>query len=185
MGGETAAVPEIRQTPLPGVGVRHDFATRAGQRVGVVSHRTGRRDLLLYAASDPDAAGASVALTSDESAALAEVLGGTQLTASLADLQHRIEGLALDWVPVPPGSPFAGRSIAAAGVRTTTGVSIVAVLRRTAGDAKTPAHAFPAPRPDFVLQAGDTVVVVGTPEGIEALVELLESWTRPCIQGNS
>ncbi|MDQ3947002.1 MAG: potassium transporter TrkA [Actinomycetota bacterium] len=169
-------MPEIRQTSLPGVGVRHELTTRSGQRVGVVSHRTGRRDLLLYAAADPDAAAASVALTADESATLAEVLGGTQLTASLADLQHIIEGLALDWVPVPPGSPFAGRSIAAAGVRSTTGVSIVAVLRPgTTGGAKGPAHAFPAPRPDFVLRAGDTVVVVGTPEGIEALVELLET----------
>ncbi|MGH8992890.1 MAG: cation:proton antiporter regulatory subunit [Acidimicrobiia bacterium] len=168
-------MPEIRQTPLPGVGLRHELTTRSGQRVGVVSHRTGRRDLLLYAAADPDAAGASVALTADESAVLAEVLGGTQLTASLADLRHSIEGLALDWVPVPAGSPFAGRSIAAAGVRSTTGVSIVAVLRPAAGGAKAPAHAFPAPRPDFVLQTGDTLVVVGTPEGIEALVELLES----------
>lgn len=169
-------MPEIRQTPLPGVGLRHEITTRSGQRVGVVSHRTGRRDLLLYAANDPDAAAASVALTADESAALAEILGGTQLTASLADLKHSIEGLALDWVPVPAASPFAGRSIAAAGVRSTTGVSIVAVLRPAPGGGpKTPAHAFPAPRPDFVLQAGDTAVVVGTPEGIEALVELLES----------
>jgi TrkA domain protein len=169
-------MPEIRQTPLPGVGLRHELTTRSGQRVGVVSHRTGRRDLVLYAASDPDAAGASVALTADESASLAEVLGGTQLTANIARLQHSIEGLALDWVPVPAGSPFAGRSIAAAGVRSTTGVSIVAVLRPGNGTgSQGPAHAFPAPRPDFLLQAGDTVVVVGTPEGIEALVELLES----------
>ena len=168
-------MPEIRQTPLPGVGIRHELTTRSGQQVCVVTHRTGRRDLVLFAADDPDAAGASVALTADESASLAELLGGTQLTASLAGLQHSIEGLALDWVPVPAGSPFAGRSIAAAGVRTTTGVSIVAVLRPHSGTGpKGPAHAFPAPRPDFVLQAGDTVVVVGTPEGIAALVELLE-----------
>lgn len=168
-------MPEIRQTPLPGVGLRHEFTTRSGQRIGVVSHRTGRRDLVLYGAADPDAVRAGVALTVEESANLAELLGGTQLTASLADLQHSIEGLALDWVPVPPGSPFAGRSIAAAGVRSTTGVSIVAVLRPGAAGQPAPAHAFPAPRPDFVLQAGDTVVVVGTAEGIEALVELLES----------
>ena len=169
-------MPEIRQTPLPGVGLRHELTTRSGQRVCVVSHRTGRRDIVLFTAADPDAAGASVALTADESASLAELLGGTQLTASLAGLQHSIEGVALDWVPIPPASPFAGRSIAAAGVRSTTGVSIVAVLRPSgAAPQKVPAHAFPAPRPDFVLQAGDTLVVVGTPEGIEALVELLES----------
>ena len=73
---------------------------------------------------------------------------------------------AVDWIPVPPGSPYAGRSIATAGVRSITGVSIVAVLRADA--------AFPSPGPDFRLEAGDTALVVGTPDGVEALIELLE-----------
>ena len=67
---------------------------------------------------------------------------------------------------MPAGSPYAGRSIATAGVRSITGVSIVAVLRDDA--------AFPSPGPDFCLEAGDTALVVGTPDGVEALVELLE-----------
>lgn len=159
-------MPEIEETTLPGVGLRHEFTTRAGEHIGVVSHRTGRRDLLVYAADDPDSCRADIALTGDESAALAELLGGSRLTTRLGELRQQVEGLALDWVPVPPGSPFAGRSIAAAGVRSVTGVSIVAVLR--AGTA------FPAPPPDFELRAADVTVVVGTPEGIEAFVELLE-----------
>ncbi|MGH8999567.1 MAG: cation:proton antiporter regulatory subunit [Acidimicrobiia bacterium] len=159
-------MPEIEETALPGVGLRHEFTTRAGEHIGVVSHRTGRRDLLLYAAGDPDTCRAAIALTNDESSALAELLGGTRVVARLGELQQHVEGLAIDWVPVPPGSPFAGQTIASAGVRSVTGVSIVAVLRS--------GTAFPAPRPDFALQTGDTAVVVGTSEGIEALVELLE-----------
>jgi TrkA domain protein len=46
-------------------------------------------------------------------------------------------------------------------------VSIVAVLR---GDA-----AHPAPGPAFALRGGDTLVVVGTPRGIEELAVLLRS----------
>jgi TrkA domain protein len=34
-------------------------------------------------------------------------------------------------------------------------------------------QAIPAPGPDTPLQAGDTVVVVGTPKGIAALTRLL------------
>lgn len=160
-------MPEIHETRLPGVGLRHEFQTRSGERIGVVSHRTGRRDVVVYAADDPDACRASIALTSEESAALAELLGGSPIITRLIELQQKVEGLAIDWVPVPPGSPFAGRTIAAAGVRSVTGVSIVAVLRQ--------GTAFPAPRPDFILQPGDTTIVVGTSEGIEALVELLEN----------
>ena len=159
-------MPEIEETTLPGVGLRHEFTTRAGEHIGVVSHRTGRRDLLLYAPGDRDACRADIALTVEESSALAELLGGSRVTARLGELQQAVEGLAIDWVPVPSGSPFAGRTIGAAGVRSVTGVSIVAILR--AGTA------VPAPPPDFVLREGDVTVVVGTSEGIEAFVELLE-----------
>ena len=159
-------MPEIRETPLPGVGLRHEFATRAGERIGVVSHRRGRRELLLYDAKDPDAARVAIDLTPEESSALAELLGGSRVTESLARLQQQVEGLAIDWVPIPQGSPFAGSTIGTAGIRSTTGVSIVAVLRQ--------GSAFPAPGPQFALRAGDTVLVVGTSAGIDALIELLE-----------
>ena len=166
-------MPEIRQTALPGVGVRYELTTRTGLRLGVVAHRRGRRDLLVYDPVDPDAARESVALTAAESSALAALLGpstaggnGGDGNSPLARLGHRIGRFAVDWVPVPAGSPYAGRSIATAGVRSITGVSIVAVLRADA--------AFPSPGPDFRLEAGDTVLVVGTPEGVEALIELLE-----------
>jgi TrkA domain protein len=160
-------MPDIHETRLPGVGLRHEFTTRSGERLGVVSHRTGRRELVVYAVDDPDACRESVELTAEESAALAELLGGSRVTEHLGELQHRVEGLAIDWIPGPPGSPFAGRTIGTAGVRSTTGVTIVAVLRQ--------GTAHPAPGPDFRLEAGDTAVVVGTPEGIAALVELLET----------
>jgi TrkA domain protein len=70
------------------------------------------------------------------------------------------------WLPLPVGSPFVGRSIADAEVRSRTGVSIVAVIRDEA--------AFPAPGPDFGLEANDTLVV-GTAQGIKAVGELLRS----------
>jgi TrkA domain protein len=168
-------VPEIHETELPGVGIRYELATRAGTRLGVVAHRRGRRDLLVYDRADPDAARESVTLTEAESTALAALLQSSGATpgavegtghTAVSGRGHPMGRFAVDWVPVPPGSPYAGRSIGTAGVRSITGVSIVAVLREDA--------AFPSPGPDFCLQAGDTALVVGTPAGVEALVELLE-----------
>ena len=60
----------VEQTPLPGIGVRHDLVTSSGRTVGVVSHRNGRRDLVLYDVDDPDACLASIPLTDDEAARL-------------------------------------------------------------------------------------------------------------------
>ena len=176
--GETAPVPEIHETALPGVGVRYELTTRTGVRLGVVAHRRGRRDLLVYDGVHPDAARESVALTAAESTVLAAVLaapaggeGGSRGERRAGDpvptrRGHPVGQFAVDWVPVPPGSPYAGRTIATAGVRSITGVSIVAVLRADV--------AFPSPGPDFRLEAGDTALVVGTPDGVAALIELLE-----------
>jgi hypothetical protein len=44
----------IDETRLPGIGLRHDFVTATGARIGVVTYRDGRRELVVYAQSDPD-----------------------------------------------------------------------------------------------------------------------------------
>jgi TrkA domain protein len=155
---------DIQETNLPGVGLRHDFTTKAGRQLGVVTHRTGRRDLLVYDRKDPDACQEVIQLTDDEADALADLLGAARLVQHLAGLQ-RIEGLAIDWLPIRPDSPYAGRTIADTQARSRTGVSIVAILR---GDL-----AIPAPTPDAGLEAGDTLVVVGTADGIKELSKLL------------
>ena len=157
---------DIQETTLPGVGLRHDFTTHADRRLGVVSYRTGRRDLLLYDPDDADTCQAVIRLTPEEADALADLLGAARLIGHLVELQQQVEGLAISWLAIQASSPYAGGTIADTQARTRTGVSIVAVLR-----AQT---AFPAPTPSFGFQAGDTVLVVGTPTGVRALARLLD-----------
>src|SRR6266540_2111426 len=64
---------DVNETPLPGVGLRYDFTTRSGRQVGVVSHRSGRRDLLVYDRKDPDTCTEVVQLTEEEADTLAEM----------------------------------------------------------------------------------------------------------------
>ena len=156
---------DVNETPLPGVGLRYDFTTRSGREIGVVSHRAGRRDLVIYDRKDPDTCQEVVQLSGEEAETLAEILGIARITGRLAELQQRIEGLAIDWLEIPAGSAYAGRPLGDTQARSRTGTSIVAVLR---GE-----EAIPAPGPETPLRAGDTVVVVGTPHGIAALTDLL------------
>jgi TrkA domain protein len=158
---------DIQETNLPGVGLRHDFTTRAGRQLGVVTHRTGRKDMLVYDRKDPDATQEVIQLTQEEADALADLLGADRLVEHLAGLTQRIEGLAIDWLPIRAGSPHASQTIADTQARSRTGVSIVAIVR---GD-----DAIPAPTPDVRLEPGDTLVVVGTAQGIKNLSKLLGS----------
>ena len=158
-------MPKIEETSLPGVGMRHDFTAEDGSRIGVVHHLTGRRELFVCSSDDPDAVTVSLHLSDDDSHALSEALGGSTVIENLGSLQQQVEGLAIDWLTVDPGTPYAGKTIGDARIRTRTGVSVVAVIR---GD-----QAFPAPGPEFMVDARDTLVVVGTPAGIKSVDEIL------------
>jgi TrkA domain protein len=157
----------VNEIPLPGIGVRYEFVTEDGARVGVVHHRSGLRQLVLFERADPDTSHDLLRLGAEDSRTLAELLGVSQVSKDLAELEQDVEGLVVDRLPLGPGSPFDGRTIGDTGARTRTGVSIVAVLRN--------GSAYPAPGPGFVLRGGDTMVVVGTPRGVEELAVLLRS----------
>ena len=65
---------DIEETQLPGVGTRFDFVTHHGDRVGVIVHDSGERELLVYDADDPDAA-RGVRLAEEDLVRLGEILG--------------------------------------------------------------------------------------------------------------
>lgn len=150
---------EIFETPLPGVGVRYEFVTGRGRRLGVLVHRDGHRELLLYRKDDDDSCGDTVELEQSESAGLVELLGGTKVTEHLSDLHHEVEGLSIEWITLDSGAPLAGKTIGDGRVRTRSGASIVAVLRS--------GQSHPGPGPDFSLETGDVILVTGSIEGVE------------------
>jgi TrkA domain protein len=73
----------IDETRLPGMGVRHDFTTASGARIGVVTHRGGRREIVLFDEADPDECRASITLDDEDARALADLLGGSQIVEHL------------------------------------------------------------------------------------------------------
>ncbi|MGW7353869.1 TrkA C-terminal domain-containing protein [Streptomyces sp. Z26] len=154
-----------RRTALPGVGVQYDIATRADEHrhISVVVHQDGRRFLGFYDPEDPDACQATVALDPDEAASLAELVApaaAPRWSGDEIDLD-----LVTERIPVSARSPYRCRLLGDTQARRRTGASIVAVLRRTG--------AFPSPAPDFRLEAGDTLVAVGTREGVDDLTQLI------------
>ncbi len=155
----------VQKITLPGVGVRHEFTTQAGDIVGVLVHHDGRRDVLKYDRQDPDQCVSVIELSNADSQSLAEMLGAGQVTQTLQSVQQDVAGLAIEWIQLPRNSLAVERTIAAGQYRQQTGASIVAVLRSGVS--------IPAPQPDLVLEAGDTVVAVATHEGASALRSLL------------
>ena len=152
-----------RRTPLPGVGTRYDLTTDRGQHVSVVVHQDGRRFLAFHDPDDDDACKDTVELDPPEAAALAELLAPNP---AADHINHGLEiDLVTEKIPITAKSPYSGRTLGDAQIRTRTGASVVAVLRRTA--------AVPSPTPDFRFATGDVLVVVGTREGVDAVADLI------------
>ncbi|WP_433045387.1 cation:proton antiporter regulatory subunit [Dactylosporangium sp. CS-033363] len=156
---------DVERIDLPGIGTSHVVRTARGRRIGIVSHRSGRRDLVVYDKADPDTSVVSVALNADEANALAEYLGTARIVEHLAEMQRQVAGLVTEQLVIAPGSPYAGRTLGDTRARTRTGASIVAVVR---GD-----EVIASPRPDFGLRAQDLIVTVGTAAGVDGVAALL------------
>ncbi|WP_320067258.1 cation:proton antiporter regulatory subunit [Micromonospora sp. RTGN7] len=155
----------VEQTALPGIGMRHDLVTESGRRLGVVSHRNGRRDLVLYDPDDPDACQSDIPLTDDEAEALADILGASLMLGQLAGLREQAAGLLTEQVVIPAGSKYVNKRLGDTKARTKTSASIVAVLRH--------GEVIVSPDPTFRFEAGDVVVVVGTRKGLDGVTAIL------------
>jgi TrkA domain protein len=157
------SVPRLSSTPLPGIGVRYDLTTRDSRRLAVVAHRDGHRTISAYREDDPDACDLSVRLTAEEATTLIDALMPAHHTPNL--LSTTDLGLVAERIELSGSSHWNGRLLGESRIRTDTGASIVAVLRR--------AEAIPSPAPDFRLAGGDTLIVIGTREGVEAAAAIL------------
>jgi K+:H+ antiporter subunit KhtT len=157
---------EVTETKLPGIGVRYEFVTSGRTRVGVLVHRAGRREVLVYSERDPSECEFRVTLDSDDSHTLAELLGASRIAEQLATVQQEIEGLAIDWIRVHPDAPWAGRSLADAAIHTATGVSVVAIIG--------PSATVAAPGADDVLAPGATVIAIGEADGLAEVATKLQ-----------
>ena len=156
---------DIYETPLPGIGVRYEFEAEGGDHIGVVVRRDGKRDIALYDREDPDSCKGTVELSEGDASKVAELLGGTNITARLDTLRHMVEGLSIEWISMPATGGLTDRTIADGRIRTETSASVVAVIRGEVG--------IPGPEPDFTLRGGDTVLVMGSTQAVRQATTIL------------
>ena len=155
----------VRETQLPGVGVKHDFIAEDGREIGVLTHKDGRRDIVVYGAHGPDSCAVQLTVSANDTRTLGEMLGTSQVRTAVDAVQQEVEGLNIEWLPIAADSPAVDKTIAEGAYRTRTGASIVAIIR-----ADTP---IPAPEPDVAILAGDVVVAVGTADKLATLADLV------------
>ncbi len=145
---------ELRETRLPGVGVKFSFLTASGSRVTVIQHNHGDREIYVHRRVRDEDPAVVLELRDDEARQLAAVLGGVvERPKIVEDLELALGELTIEWVKVPPASWVVDRSLADCAFRRRTGMTVIAILRE-------PEPVAGAQADEIVLE-GDTLVVVG------------------------
>ena len=145
---------DLRETRLPGVGVKYTFRTAQGGRLAVILHLDGRREIYYYARATHDEPSAVIELHDDEARQLGAVIGGAYERPKIVEeLEMALGELQIEWIAVPDSSPAIGRTLAECGLRARTGVTVIAILREP--------EPVSGARPEDVIKQGDTLVAVG------------------------
>ena len=145
---------ELKETRLPGVGVKWSMTSARGSRVTVIQHNDGDRELYVHRRARDEDPAVVLELHDDEARQLGALLGGAYERPKIVeDLEMALGEFQIEWIKVPDSSWVDGRTLAEVGFRKRTGVTVIAILRE--------ADSIAGAQPDDVIREGDTIVVVG------------------------
>lgn len=156
---------DLREAHLPGVGRKYTLSLKQGGKLVLILHNSGQRELFWIEPAEDDPS-LSIKLTEEEAREMAFILGGVRYQPLPADkVNFLLQEVVMEWVPVSEGCEMEGRTLAELELRRRTGVSVIAILR----EGKT----IPSPDPYRErIQAGDTLVAVGTRAQIERILPM-------------
>jgi len=158
----------IRESDLPGIGHKFQIDTTFGDRLVVVIHDDGKRQIFFFNPHDLDECAGVATLDDEEARKLAAIIGGMTYTPkALQTLEIELDDLVIDWYRVPPHAKAAGKTIGELQLRQKTGASVIAIIDAD-GKAK-----LLNPGPDEPIQEGATLVVAGTRENVKVLKDLI------------
>jgi TrkA domain protein len=153
----------VYETDLPGVGKKHEVDLEDGSTLVVVTKNSGRREVFRR---EGDADAEKLFEVSDDLArTVGTVLEGAYFQPVPSDDIGTIigENTSLEWATLGEDSPVVGGTLAESDLRGRTGATVIAIQRG--------AGTIPNPDPGTTLQAGDTLIALGTPDQCEAFDE--------------
>ena len=148
----------IRESELPGIGCKFEVITKGNEKLVIVIHDDGRREMYHFDA-DHDS----------EARQIAAILGGMVYRPQALDtIEMAFEGLSIEWFKVENHAPVVQKTIGSLHVRKTYNVTIIAILKKNM-------KKFFNPGPDSIIEAGDMLVLSGARHEVKRIINELLS----------
>jgi len=162
----------IKEAELPGLGKKFEIDLENGDRVVVVIHDEGSREVYYFPEADDDAL-SSVTLTDQEARQVGAIISGSFYQPRMLEkLQTAVSELRIEWIDVKADSHVAGKSIGELGLRKNHGIIVIAVIEDKSKGRKGKTHINPGP--SYVFKPGHTVVAAGEMGKMNLFEELLQ-----------
>ncbi|MGF7048970.1 TrkA domain protein [Paenibacillus sp. DS2015] len=156
----------VRETDLPGIGKKFQVTTRGGDKLIIIIHDDGRREMYHFEYDDPDESISMITMDDDEARIIAAIVGGmTYVPKALEKVDMAFDELIIEWYKLDNSYAAIGKSIGELNVRQNSGAMIIAVVENHKKHVN--------PGPDFVIPSESTLVVVGEREQQKSFKQIL------------
>lgn len=158
----------IRESDLPGIGHKFQVETNARDKMTIIVHDDGMREVYHCAYNDPDDCTLIARMNDSEARQLAGIIGGLAYKPrELEVVEMALDELIVEWYKLPVASSAIGKTIEGMEIRQKTGAVIVAVVNVDQSKKINPG-------PDHLFRGGDTIIVIGERGQIRAFRRLME-----------
>lgn len=157
----------ISESNLPGIGRKFQIETTSGDRLIIVIHDDGRRELYHFDRKNLQRAASVLTLTDGEARQIAGIVGGlTYVPKALPSAEVVLDDLVLEWFTIEPKTACIGKTIRDLQARTVTGASIVSIIEPSRVKRTNP-------EADTIINEGATLILAGDRSNIAVLKRLL------------
>lgn len=153
----------IRESDLPSIGKKFEVEVSSGDKLVIVLHDDGRRELYHFYRDNPDDSVSMITLDDNDARSVAAIIGGLAYRPkALETVDVILDDLIIEWYKIEIGSKCTGKSIGEMKVRQKTGATIIAVIEK---DGKKHMN----PPVNYVFTPESTIVVTGERKNLTKL----------------
>ncbi len=158
----------FKETDLPGIGRKFQVDTRSGDKLVILVHDDGKREMHHFDYNDPDESISMVTLDDSEARRVGAILGGmVYMPKALESVDVAFDEMVIEWFKVEREAKGAGMTIGKLEIRKKTGAAIIAVIKQNH-------EKIVNPGPEQVIFVGSTLVVLGERGQVKACKRLIE-----------
>ncbi|MFD2444620.1 cation:proton antiporter regulatory subunit [Bacillus sp. CGMCC 1.16607] len=155
----------IREIELPGIGKKFEAITKDNEKLVIIIHDDGRREMYYFEQGQYEESSASISLDDKEARQIAAIIGGmTYAPKALESIEMAFDDLMIEWFKVEPEAIAVNQTIGKLNIRQTYEVNIVAIIKKDHQKILTPG-------PETLIEVGDTLIVSGQRNQVKLIVK--------------